>query len=129
MAPVHALEMNCAIGRIASEVTEYSSQECCKFGLRHFSRSHGEFAVLNRTEASDVARDRYVVGRICKHHLCPGITKQPLISFRLGGIAAREAMRAEPPYVPRTGDRAAVGRLKRSICSTISIAGKRQFAN
>ena len=69
MAPVHALKMNRAIDRIGREMAEYGLQESGEFGWRHFPGCHGEFAVLNRTEAADVPGDGHVVGGVGKHEL------------------------------------------------------------
>src|SRR5260221_985600 len=63
MPPVHALIMDRAVNRIGREMPECRLQKCRKLGRRHFPGCHREFAVLDRAEASDMPRNRHVVGR------------------------------------------------------------------
>src|ERR1700704_2149136 len=75
MTPVHALKMDRAVDRIGREMAEYRLQKSRELGLRHFPGSHGELAMLNCAEASDMPGNRYVVGRIGEHHLRPGVAQ------------------------------------------------------
>ena len=84
MAPVHALKMNRSVGRVGRKMAKYGLQERCKFGRRHLTRCHGEFAVLDRAKAADVPGNRHVVGRVCEYELGALLAEQGLIGLGPG---------------------------------------------
>src|SRR5579883_2468943 len=69
MAPIHAYEVNGAIGRGAGEVAQHGPQECRELGLGHLDRSHDELPMLHPARPGDVAPDGDIVGRIGEDHL------------------------------------------------------------
>src|ERR1700730_4522 len=86
-------------------------------------------AVLDRAKAADVAGNRHIVGRIGEHHLRSGVAEQLLIGLKLSGIAADQAMIADPPDVARTAYRRASCNLNNGVCSIIIVRGERKLAN
>src|SRR6266404_723433 len=126
MAPIHALEMNRTVHRIARQMAAYRLQECRKLGLRHLAGCHGELAVLNCAEASDMPGNRYVVRRIGEYHLRPGVAKELLIGLGLGRIAADQAMvAAEVPDVAQAANRRASSNLDNRVSSIVIVSRKR----
>ena len=69
VAPVHADEGNRAIAHHPRQVRQRLSEESGELRLAHLAAGKGEFVVLDRTQATDVAVDRNVVGRIGEHQI------------------------------------------------------------
>ena len=102
-------------------MAKYRLQERREFGRRHLAGGHGELAVLDGAKAADVAGNRHIVGRIGEHHLRPGVAEQLLIGLESGGIAADQAMVADPPDVAQTGDRRASRDFNDGVCRIVIV--------
>ena len=79
-------------------VAEGLAQEFNEFLSRHFTRSHGEFAML-RAATPHHARDLHVVGRVQERHRRLLVAEQTIQVHRVARISTEEAMRAELPDV------------------------------
>ena len=85
-------------------VREHGLQELLEFGGGHLAGCHLELAVLDRAEASDMAIDRDIVGRVGKYN--PGLLAihQLDVSGLVAGIGANQAVLAELPEIAEPGD-------------------------
>jgi hypothetical protein len=84
---------------------ENSPQELLEFGRGHLARCHLELTVLDRTEASDMAIDRNIVGSVGEHHPHLLAVQQFGVSGLVASIRADQPVIAEMPEVAEPGDR------------------------
>ena len=63
VTPVDALEMDGAVHGMGRKAPEYRPEKGCKFGLRHLTGGHREFAVLDLPRPLTWPRSRHCQGR------------------------------------------------------------------
>ena len=69
------------VGTVVGQVPECGHEEIGELILAHLARGHRELAVLYLAEATDMAVDGNVIGRIGEHHLCFGNIEQPVVGI------------------------------------------------
>jgi hypothetical protein len=104
MPPVHAYEMDGSVETAADGVEENRPQEIRELARGHLAGRHRELAVLDRSQAADMAIDPDVVGRIGEHEPGSLLIEQGRIGFRIAGVAAQQLVIAKLPQISRTGD-------------------------
>jgi hypothetical protein len=105
MAPVHADEMDGAIGTMLGEIFERVLEESYKLRLGHLTRAHNKLSVLDCSGATNMTSDRNIVGGIGKDHLglLPG--KEKTIGLLIQRASADQAMRSQKPDIMLLGNR------------------------
>src|SRR5262249_436566 len=68
VTPVHADLMDRPVFAVTGGQTHEGGQESGELALAHFAGCHLEVAMVHRAEATDMAVDPYVVGRVGEHH-------------------------------------------------------------
>ena len=97
--------MDRAINGVLGEPFKDRLQEGRELDLAHLAAAHGELAMTNATETTDVAVDGHVVGRIREHEFRLGAFEQTIVGSLVAGICAQQAMIAQQPQVSGPGDR------------------------
>jgi hypothetical protein len=87
VSPIHTDLMYGPVGGVRRQLLEDGGEEAREFGLAHLATAHGEAAVADTTEATHMAVDGDVIGRIGEHELRFGITQQLDIGRRVSGVA------------------------------------------
>src|SRR5262249_22079907 len=103
-APVHADLMDRAVNGVLGEPFKDRFQEGRELDFAHLAAAHGELAVTNATEPTDVTVDGDVVRRICEHELRLGAFEQTIVGSVVAGICAEQAMISQHPQVSGPGD-------------------------
>jgi hypothetical protein len=73
-------------------------------GLAHLAAAHGKITMTNATEATDVAVDGDVVGRIREHKFRLGAFEEALVGGLAAGIRAQQTVVSQHPQVSGLGD-------------------------
>jgi len=79
-------------------------QEGRELDLAHLTAAHGELAMTNATEPTDIAVDGHVVRRVREHEFRLGAFEQTIVGSRVAGICAPQAMISQHPQVSGPGD-------------------------
>jgi len=98
--------MDGAVESVFGEQAKYRFKECRKFRLAHLATTHGEFAVTNAAEATDIPIDHDVVWRIGEHEFRLGGFEQAIVGGVVPGVPAQQAMGTEQPQISGLRDRA-----------------------
>src|SRR5258706_16173517 len=104
MAPVHKRRVDRAVCGVGGEVLKRRGQKGRKVRRGHFTTAHCEIAVLDLALATNVTVNCNVVWRVSYHQGCFGAAEQGVIANAVEGIAAEQAVIAEPPEVARPAD-------------------------
>jgi len=86
-------------GAEGGEVAEGLAEERSELGLIHLTRSHREWAVMDRPEAAGVTLDRHVVGRVGKHHRGAFLAQQRGEGLGIESVTAQNAMSPKQPQI------------------------------
>ena len=89
------------LGEVTQGVVEEGLEGVCA----HLSGRHGELAVLDATAPADVALHRHVIRRVGEDDGRQGLAHQLVVACPVQGVAAEQAMGAQPPEIARPGDR------------------------
>jgi len=84
---------------MARQVHERVPQEPSELCLGHLAGGHRELAMLDRARATDMAPNRYVVGRISEHHLRPLSTHEDGNGFGVESASADQPVGTEGPNI------------------------------
>src|SRR6516162_8695249 len=104
MAPIHADVMQRAGGAKGGEVTAGLAEERSELGLIHLTRSHREWAVMDRAETARVTLDRHVVRWVGKDHRGALRAHQRGEGLGIEGITAQDAMSPRKPQISNFAD-------------------------
>src|SRR2546423_7677533 len=107
VAPVHADLVDRAVNGVLGEPIKYRFQEGRELDLAHLAAAHGELAMTNATETTDVAVDGHVVGRVREHEFRLGAFEQTIVGSPVAGICAQQTMMPQQPELSGLGDRGA----------------------
>ena len=99
MPTVHEHKINRAVHAVGSQMDEERLQENGETGLRHLAHGYGEFPVPDISRSTDMPVDRHIVGRIGDDQLGLLVGQQQIKKLGPGGIAVKEPMLAEQPYI------------------------------
>ena len=105
VAPIHADLMDRTVDAVLGEQAKNRFEECGEFRLAHLAATHREVAMTDAAEATDVAIDSDVVGRIGEHEFRLGACEQLVVGGLVSCIPAQQAMRAEQPQIAGLADR------------------------
>jgi DGQHR domain-containing protein len=97
VTPIHGDEVNRAIRAVASEQLQSRLEKGRELSLCHFSNGHREIAVSNRAfeaDATHIAIDRDVVGRVDEDEICAACFQQRDVGVWFEGISAEDAVLA-----------------------------------
>src|SRR5262249_30376112 len=97
VAPVDTDLVDRAVDRVVCETAEDRLEECREFGLAHLAGANREFAMTDAAEASDVAINCDVVGRVGEHEFALGAFEQAIVGALVAGICAQQAMSTQQP--------------------------------
>src|SRR6476661_7510543 len=97
--PVHADEVQGAIGAEGCQMAKDGPEKVLEFSGGHFAGRHLELPVLDRTKPAHVTVDRNVIGRVGKDHPRTLIRQQIRIGCGITGVAAEQAVVTEVPEV------------------------------
>jgi len=97
--------MDRAVNRVLGEPIKDRFQEARELDLAHLAAAHGELAMTNAAEPTDVTVDGDVVRRIREHEFRLGAFEQTIVGSLVAGICAQQAMIAQQPQVSGPGDR------------------------
>jgi hypothetical protein len=100
MPPIHADEVDRAIGAERGEVPASLAEKGGERHVVHLARSHREGTMVDRTEAARMTIDRHVVGRIAEDHRAAFVTQQRLERLGIQGVAAQHVVGSETPQIP-----------------------------
>src|SRR5829696_4286761 len=100
MTPIHTYEVHGAIHREPRCGAKAITQEGNERVRVHFTRGHGELAVLAGASSHD-AIDLYVVGRVQKRHMRALAFEEASEVVRTAGVPAHQPMLAQLPEVAR----------------------------
>ncbi len=95
--------MQRAVGTVPRRHGAGLLQELDELRRAHLAARHGELAMANGPEPTDMALDRHVVGRIGEHHRGNLIPHQPLVAFQHQRAAALDPVTAEQPEISHCG--------------------------
>src|SRR5947208_4948303 len=79
VAPVHADLMDRAVNGVLGEPIKDRFQEGRELDFAHLAAAHGELAMTNATEPTDIAVDGHVVGRVREHEFRLGAFEQTIV--------------------------------------------------
>ena len=80
------------------------AEERSELGLIHLTRSHREWAVMDRAKPARVTLDRHVVRRVGKHHRGALRAHQRGEGLGLESITAQDAMSPQKPQISDFAD-------------------------
>src|SRR5262249_50866397 len=123
MPPVHADLMDRSVCRVRAQVPKYRCQEADEIRSAHLAAAHCKVLMANPTEATDMAIDRDVVGRVGEHKICLGAAKQGGVGARLPSVATNQAMPPQLPLISRTGNRLVSDVLRSLVLGSAGILG------
>ncbi len=103
VAPVHADLMDRSVDGILGETLKDRLQKGRELGLAHLAAAHGEVAMANPAEATDMAVDRNVVWRVREHELRLGAFEQVIVGGFVARIPAQQAMSSPAATGRRSG--------------------------
>ena len=97
--------MDRTVDAVLGEQAKDRFKECGEFCLAHLAAAHREVAMTDAAEATDVAIDGDIVGRIGEHKFRLGACEQLSVGGLVPRIAAQQAMATEQPQIASLGDR------------------------
>jgi hypothetical protein len=97
MAPVHADEVDRAVGAEGREVLGSLAEKGSEGRLVHLPRGHRKWAMVDGAEAAHMAVDRHVEGRVAEDHTSALPAHQGYKIGRVEGIAAQDSMGSKEP--------------------------------
>src|SRR3984893_17316954 len=89
VAPVHAEEVDRAVGAEGREGLGGLAEKGNEGRLVHLPRGHREWAMVDRAEAAHMALDRHVERRVAEDHTSALLAHQGYEIGRVEGIAAQ----------------------------------------
>ena len=123
VAPVHAGVDDGAAGGVRAGKLECFRQEARELIFAHLARGHRELAMLDRTAAADVTLYLDVIRGIGEHRRRFRGPKNGVVSRRIEGAAAIQAMVIREPKIANARYRRSNGRvevIRESVSSVIS---------
>ena len=128
MPPIHADEVDRAVEAVRGEIGEGRRQESCELLARHLARRHGELAMADLAEPTDIAIDRDVVRRVGEDHFGLLAVHQGRDVSWIERVAADEPMWPEPPDVARAAARSGTSPDQEDVlCRIARLLGRQAF--